>query len=68
MERIRTVLIVRVIIDFEGSDAAPWSGQIRFGEASASPTRFDGRLQLLRFLETAVEHADDTTTSDGSNR
>ncbi len=65
---LRTVLAVRVIIDFEGSGPAPWSGQIRFGDASASPNRFDGRLQLLRYLESAVEHADDTTTSDGSTR
>lgn len=63
---LRTVPAVRVIIDFEGSDSTPWSGQIRFGEASAAPERFDGRLQLLRFLETAAEHVDDMTTTDGS--
>ena len=56
---VRTLLGVRVVIDFVGSESHAWKGEIltssESGDPAAAPVPFDGRLQLLRLLEAAVD-------------
>lgn len=53
---LRTVPPVRVVIDFGTSTADRWIGTLREG---AGPVRaFEGRLQLLRILESLIDRTD----------
>lgn len=60
---------VRVIIDFEAPTPEHWSGTLRQGAESAEALRFEGRLQLLRLVESLIERTHEPPTdSDGSTR
>lgn len=55
---------MQVIIDFEEPSAEHWTGSIRDGSTAGPSVRFDGRLQLLRLLESMIERTE--TDLDGS--
>lgn len=60
---------VRVIIDFEAPTPEHWSGMLRQGTESAEAIRFEGRLQLLRLVESLIERTTEPPTDpNGSTR
>jgi hypothetical protein len=47
-----------VIIEFEAPSAERWTGSIQDGSGQGPSVRFHGRLQLLRLLESLIEHTE----------
>jgi hypothetical protein len=50
---------VRVVIEFSG--AGRWSGTVQAEAATVADAPFEGRLELLRLLETLIDHRPDDT-------
>lgn len=48
---------VRVVIEFEETDAGGWRGSVSTDRGIEGRVPFEGRLQLLRFLEEVVPPA-----------
>ena len=48
---------VRVVIEFSG--AGRWSGTVRAESATIVDVPFEGRLELLRLLETLIDRGPD---------
>ena len=50
---------VRVVIEFSG--AGRWSGTVQAEAATVVDVPFEGRLELLRLLETLIDRGPDDT-------
>jgi hypothetical protein len=50
---------VRVVIDFDGSQPGHWSGLLHAEAGLVVDAPFDGRLDLLRLLETLIDNGHD---------